>query len=141
MSESKLPWYKDGLKFKCTQCGKCCTGSSGFVWVSESEVAGMAAALKMDVSLFKRKFIRTRNQKLALVEKKNGDNFDCVFLKDNKCQVYMARPVQCRTYPWWPENLTSEESWMMAAMECEGISDEGTLVPLEEIQERLKADS
>lgn len=101
----------------------------------------MAAALKMDVSLFKRKFIRTRNQKLALVEKKNGDNFDCVFLKDNKCQVYMARPVQCRTYPWWPENLTSEESWMMAAMECEGISDEGTLVPLEEIQERLKADS
>lgn len=141
MSESKLPWYKDGLKFKCTQCGKCCTGSSGFVWVSESEVAGMAAALKMDVSLFKRKFIRVRNQKLALVEKKNGDNFDCVFLKDNKCQVYMARPVQCRTYPWWPENLTSEESWMMAAMECEGISDEGNLVPLEEIQERLKTDS
>ncbi len=141
MSDDKFPWYKDGLKFKCTQCGKCCTGSSGFVWVSEGEVAGMAAALKMDVSLFKRKFIRVRNQKLALVEKKNGDNFDCVFLKDNKCQVYRARPVQCRTYPWWPENLTSEESWMMAAMECEGITNEGTLVPLEEIQEKLKTDS
>ena len=20
------PWYKDGLRFKCTGCGDCCTG-------------------------------------------------------------------------------------------------------------------
>ena len=39
------PWYKDGLKFKCTQCGDCCTGAPGYVWVNQAEVEGIAAEL------------------------------------------------------------------------------------------------
>ncbi|MFM7740581.1 MAG: YkgJ family cysteine cluster protein, partial [Planctomycetota bacterium] len=27
------PWYKDGLRFQCSQCGDCCTGGAGYVWV------------------------------------------------------------------------------------------------------------
>ena len=26
------PWYRDGLRFQCTQCGNCCTGDPGVVW-------------------------------------------------------------------------------------------------------------
>ena len=26
-------WYADGLRFTCTQCGNCCTGQPGFVWI------------------------------------------------------------------------------------------------------------
>lgn len=134
MSNQDQPWYKDGLRFKCTECGKCCTGTPGFVWISEEEMEGMAAALNISVDLFKRRYTRQRDNRYALVEKKNkNDEYDCIFLKDKKCEVYQNRPQQCRTFPWWPENLNTEESWRLAAQECEGINDEAPLVPYEQI--------
>mgnify|MGYP003145583089 FL=1 len=36
------PWYRDGLHFSCTQCGNCCTGAPGVVWVDESEIKAIA---------------------------------------------------------------------------------------------------
>ncbi|KAG7395592.1 hypothetical protein PHYBOEH_003466 [Phytophthora boehmeriae] len=32
-----------------------------------------------------------------------------------------ARPTQCRTFPWWPQNLVSDYDWQVAAADCEGI--------------------
>jgi len=135
-----LPWYKNGLKFKCTECGKCCTGPTGHVWVNEQEMADLAQVLKISVVDLKRKYTRQRDNRYALTETKtlNGD-YDCVFLKDNKCSVYQARPQQCRTFPWWPENLTSEDSWEQLGFECEGVNDQAPLVPYQEIvQNTLK---
>lgn len=136
---NKLPWYKDGLKFECTQCGKCCTGSSGFIFVEDQEIGEMAAALNLDEKTFNIRYIRTREGRLALVEKKNEERgFDCIFLKNKKCQVYEARPQQCRGYPWWPENLHTEESWKLAARSCEGINDDASLIPYSEIDQAMK---
>ncbi len=42
-TDSPAPWYQDGLAFTCTQCGKCCTGDPGFVWVTDEEIAALAA--------------------------------------------------------------------------------------------------
>lgn len=134
-----LPWYKDGLKFKCTECGKCCTGTQGFVWVTEEEISKMAADLNLDIKTFKIRYVRNRDNRYALVEKKNGQNeYDCIFLKDKKCAVYKNRPSQCRTYPWWPENLNAPQSWALAAESCEGISNQAPLVPYSEIEKNLK---
>ena len=36
------PWYGDGLKFTCTQCGNCCTGAPGVVWVNTEEIHQIA---------------------------------------------------------------------------------------------------
>lgn len=118
-----LPWYKEGLKFSCTGCGKCCTGPSGFVFVTEEEMQGMANELQISLDLFKRKYTRKRNNQYALTERKNGDEYACVFLKDKKCLVYQNRPLQCRTYPFWPENIHTPEAWALTALECEGIHD------------------
>jgi uncharacterized protein len=138
--KSKLPWYKDGLRFKCTECGKCCTGTSGFVWVTTEEIGAMAAFLNIYIELFKRKYIRNRNNRFALIEKKNPNgDLDCIFLKDKKCEVYQARPTQCRTFPWWKENLTSEDSWRLAAQDCEGINDAAPLVPYSQIVQLLQS--
>jgi uncharacterized protein len=142
-SDVNLPqalWYKDGLHFQCTECGKCCTGKPGFVWVSEEEMAAMAAALNISLELFKKKYIRRRDNRYALVEKKTSDkDFACIFLKDKKCMVYQARPVQCRTYPWWKENLTTEESWKLAAAECEGINDQAPIIPYSQIVQLVRS--
>ena len=37
------PWYQDGLHFSCTRCGHCCTGEPGYVWVTDEELAAIAA--------------------------------------------------------------------------------------------------
>lgn len=133
-SSSSLPWYKEGLRFKCTECGKCCTGAPGYVWVTEQEIEGMAMALQIPVTDFKRKYIRHRDNRMALIERKVAPNeYACIFLKDKKCQVYQNRPIQCRTFPWWPSNLKSEESWKLTAEECEGINPEAPLYPYDQI--------
>ena len=128
------PWYKDGLRFKCTECGKCCTGPSGYVWVNDDEMTALAEKLGISLDLFKRKYTRMRDNRYALTERQTqAGDYDCVFLKDKKCQVYDARPTQCRNFPWWKENLHSEESWKLAAKDCEGINDEAPLTPYSQI--------
>lgn len=136
---SPLPWYKEGLHFQCTECGKCCTGASGYVWVTEQEMESIAQHLNLSVESFKKKYTRQKNNRYALIERKSleGD-YDCIFLKDKKCMIYQTRPKQCRTFPWWKENLTSEASWKLAAQSCEGINNEAPLVPYEVIDELLK---
>lgn len=134
--KKQLPWYKDGLKFQCTECGKCCTGSPGFVWVSKEEIISIAKLLNISVELFKKKYLRQRDNRYALVEKKS-QNHDCIFLKDKKCLIYQARPSQCRTFPWWRENLNTKESWKLASESCEGINEQAPLVSYEQIEKLL----
>jgi len=58
--------------------------------------------------------------------KLNGTEY-CVFLdpETNHCGVYSARPLQCSTYPWWPELLSSSEWREEGASVCEGIILDG----------------
>ena len=52
------PWFKDGLRFKCTACGDCCTGAPGYVWVNQAEITAMAERLGMEVAAFEKKYVR-----------------------------------------------------------------------------------
>ena len=36
-SSDTSPWYAEGLKFTCSQCGNCCTGGPGYVWISKGD--------------------------------------------------------------------------------------------------------
>lgn len=128
-------WYSDGLHFKCTGCGKCCTGFPGYVWVSEEEIAGMANFLNLSISEFSAKYLRQVGDRVSLIEQ--PVSYDCVFFKDKQCTIYEARPLQCRTYPFWKSNLASEEAWEKTALECEGIRDSYPKVPNEIIEKNL----
>lgn len=96
----------------------------------------MAQFLKLPVHKFMQKYIRRVGSRYSLIESKT--TFDCVFLKDKKCEVYAARPIQCRTYPWWPQNLSSKEAWNKTAQACEGIDDQAELVQLKTIEEQKR---
>jgi Fe-S-cluster containining protein len=130
-------WYSQGLNFKCTGCGKCCTGPTGYVWVSEEEIEAMALYLKMDIKDFVKKYIRLVGDRLSLVERKVGLDYECVFLRGKQCMLYEVRPKQCKTFPWWPQNLESEKAWNEAALECEGISPQWPLVDRQIIESQL----
>jgi uncharacterized protein len=114
------PWYRDGLRFACTQCGNCCTGAPGHVWVSEAEIAALAARVGLEVADFRRRYTRRVPRRgVSLIEKANHD---CVFFQRGQgCTVYAERPKQCRTWPFWGGVVRDEESWRHAGEGCPGI--------------------
>ena len=135
-------WYDRGLRFSCTQCGNCCTGPPGTVWFTSEEGRNIAAKLGVETAEFYARYAHKVDGRWSLRElPANGKKFDCVFLDrtsaDGKtgCSIYAERPAQCRTWPFWPENLTSRRTWeaVKRRTPCPGM-DTGTLVPVEQIR-------
>ena len=116
-------WYAEGLHFSCQQCGACCTGEPGYVWVSRDELSLIAKFLKVTEDNLRSEHVRRVGFRLSLKEKPNGD---CIFLQDGKdgrgCKIYEVRPLQCRTWPFWNLNLASQSSWNQAGVKCPGIN-------------------
>lgn len=122
----KPPWYAAGLAFECRQCGRCCAGPvEGYVWVSDPEITRIAAKLGIDVQEVRTRYVRKVGRRQSL--KECSGNNDCIFLKADGssgrgCVIYDVRPMQCRTWPFWPSNLTSPEDWSLAQVRCRGIN-------------------
>ena len=127
-------WYKDGLRFRCSQCGDCCTGAPGYVWVNQQEIAELAQLCDVEIEEFERLYVRKVGIRKSLKEYTNGD---CVLFdgQTRRCTVYDARPRQCRTWPFWDSNLRSEEAWEQTCAVCPG-SGRGKLHSWEEIEAR-----
>ena len=71
-------WYQGGLRFECTQCGNCCTGAPGYVWVTREEIRRIAEYLERDDQWLPSEILRRVGFKYSLTEKGNGD---CIFLQ------------------------------------------------------------
>jgi len=129
------PWYQDGLGFRCTRCGHCCTGAPGFVWVNDEEVAAIAEYRGEPVAETTGVYTRMAQPGRTLRERLNGD---CIFYDHQQgCTIYPVRPRQCRTWPFWESNVATPEDWKETCQTCPG-SGQGELVSAEEITRRLK---
>ena len=128
----QTPWYHEGLRFQCTQCGNCCTGGPGAVWVTEAEIRAIAEFRGLSVGEMKINHTKLIGGQVTLREFANGD---CTFLdgRTRRCTVYPVRPAQCHTWPFWNSNLESPETWQRAQNDCPGM-EKGELVTLEFIQ-------
>ncbi len=121
----KAPWYIAGLHFECVQCGRCCSGpAAGYVWVGRKEIKLISDFLKETVGQVRQKYLRRIGLRTSIVEEPNTR--DCIFLKkinDQRiCMIYPVRPNQCRTWPFWPSNLTDADAWNRAVQKCRGIN-------------------
>lgn len=126
------------LHFECTQCGRCCSGGGDYhVFVKADEAERMRRKLGLSVAWFRRRYLkRLPSGELTVVLAADGR---CSFLDAaGRCRVYSARPTQCRTYPFWPEVLRSQQSWRAEAARCEGI-ERGSAVSLAQVQAALAA--
>lgn len=124
------------LRFECTQCGRCCTGRPGdVIAVNQAEQAAIVRFLAITAAWFKRRYLWRSDDGNDSV--RLSDDGRCSFLdKTGKCRVYPVRPVQCRTYPFWPELVASKAAWEKEARACEGIG-RGPIVSRERIDAAL----
>ncbi len=133
--KSNSVFYSKGLQFECTGCGRCCTGAPGFVYLSESDIERISNFLKMDKITFIKKYTFQvtvyGENRLSLKEK---SNYDCIFYRDKKCLIYPVRPYQCRSYPFWKNNIKSRDRWERLSRDCPGIG-RGKVYTKEEIEE------
>jgi Fe-S-cluster containining protein len=138
------PWYADGLGFTCTQCGNCCTGGPGVVWINREEIVRLADHLKITPEQTVERYCRKVDGRFSLTEFRNArGEYDCVFLHEESserqekdaaghaksvvhtrrtCIAYAARPLQCRTWPFWAENLSSQSIWDRSSRRCPGMN-------------------
>ena len=122
----KSPFYAQGLRFSCTRCSVCCRYESGFVFLSEKDASLLGDALNMGFSAFTEaycRWIRAENGDLQLSLKEKS-NYDCIFWAKEPvegCAVYDKRPLQCRSFPFWPSIVDSKDNWEMAARDCPGM--------------------
>ncbi len=131
---SDSPWYRDGLSFSCTRCGACCTSAPGYVWVTYEEIKTLAEFRGETVDQFSSQFVRRVGDHYSLTERKGGD---CIFWDAQAgCTVYPVRPVQCRTWPFWPENVETPKDWEGITRVCPG-SGKGRLYSVDEIVESI----
>ncbi|MDD2791176.1 MAG: YkgJ family cysteine cluster protein [Sulfurimonas sp.] len=107
----------------CETCqGKCCTGESGYIYVTMAEIEKIAALLEMDVKKFAGEYLFKNGYKYSIKEQLHNDSHECVFYdrNSNGCKIYEARPLQCRTFPFWDYFKTRVDE---LKLECPGIVD------------------
>lgn len=110
-------FFDDGLLFACQRCGQCCTGAPGTIYVSKEEIDPIARHRRLSRMELISTCLYPFRDSYSIHEDAAGR---CLFFDDG-CTIYEARPLQCRTFPFWFSNLRSEARWRRVHEQCPGI--------------------
>lgn len=115
---TRKPWYAQGLRFECQRCGACCQRKGGSVWLMAEDLDRLAAACHLSLEAFGFQYcVAGAGRRLQSID--GG----CVLLEpDGLCGLYRARPLQCRTWPWWAGVIASRGAWQAATSSCPGMN-------------------
>jgi hypothetical protein len=115
----RRPWWQDGIRFECQGTGKCCVARQGYGWVylTLEDRRRLARHFRLRTSDFTRRHCQRTGGHWHL----RGFTTQCPFLEGTRCGVYAARPTQCRTWPFWPENMNARVWDAEIASWCAGI--------------------
>jgi uncharacterized protein len=131
--------YKKGLRFKCQGSSNCCVSrdSYGYVYLSKKDVSRLSKFVDLQFNDFINLYCDETNGFLHLKEKKGIS--ECLFLKNKKCSIYTARPTQCRTWPFWSENMNAKKWNKDISKFCPGIG-KGKIIFFNNIQKKITED-
>lgn len=132
----KEVWYRNGLRFSCQQCGQCCWDKGEYtqVYVEGDDLRRMAAYLDLYPDAFYKRFAK-RSEGFDVLRSRGGA---CILLRGGRCRVYPVRPRQCRTWPFWVENLRRHVWYGEVRKRCPGVG-KGRKYDVDEIEKILSS--
>ena len=132
--------YTNGVRFKCQGSGNCCVSrdSYGFVYLSDKDLIRFSKYFNLSLKKFKDKYCQITNGFIHLIEKNELEG-NCIFLQNKRCSVYKGRPSQCRTWPFWNENMNSKVWSEDISINCPGVG-KGKIIKTKTIEKMLKED-
>jgi len=104
--------------FKCQNSGNCCK-AGGYVYVTADNIEKMAKILHTSPIDFRQTYTKKDNG-WDIIASPNF-NTNCLLDENNKCKVYEARPLACRTYPNWPSIWQSDQTLLEESKSCPGL--------------------
>ena len=117
--------------FNCTACGDCCRGG-GNVYFSDEELQNLKEYLNLDAEKWKllvKKLINFRKNRLHV----HSSSKACIFIgSENRCRIYPVRPLQCRSYPYWPSVFESKAELLSHMKKCPGFNEK--ISPISSLQ-------
>jgi Fe-S-cluster containining protein len=131
--------YKKGIRFKCQGSSNCCVsrGSYGYVYLSQKDIKRLSQNLKLEIDNFIKIYCDKTNGFIHL--KESNKNGDCQFLKNKRCSVYLGRPTQCRTWPFWSENMNAKTWNKEISKFCPGVG-KGKIITDKQIKKKISLD-
>ena len=122
-------WWSNGIPFSCqSDCGKCCDEPGGIVYLHPNDAIALSTHLNLSVEEWLDQDCRKTIDGRYILNS-NPDTDVCIYLDENKkCVNYQVRPMQCRSYPFWGENVRSIRSWTKTVEECPGLSAEDAII-------------
>jgi Fe-S-cluster containining protein len=107
-------------QFHCQRCGYCCHqhGEYAYVYVTPKDIDRIANHLGVSSDEATRKYTkRLPHGQTMRFEKKV-----CVFYTPEGCSIHRIKPEQCRTWPFWPENIANNGFKVGIRRFCPGIA-------------------
>ena len=139
IEEECICFYEEGLRFSCKECGACCSGEPGDIWVTEEEIARIAEFLKVSVAELEELCLRDDTCGNKSIRDLPERKYDCIFQdeKTRRCRIYPVRPQQCAQFPFWKSMIENEAEWRFYSRRCPGMN-QGRLYTKEEIEKAAR---
>lgn len=116
----------DGFRFTCIRgCINCCN-QKGWVYLNQDDLERAAAFLKMSPAEFESRYVVRYRRRMRL---RKSPNSQCHFLHAEGCSIHVAKPAQCRLFPFWPEIVESRAQRRAVAKYCPGLG-QGPLIQI-----------
>ena len=120
MQRKKMKKTKLNKAFKCQACGECCK-VDGYIHVTKGDIKNIATHMKLSIETFRDKYVLWVKAVGRVLP--GGVRSSCIFFEKGKCAIYKARPVQCRTFPYWDMIKKDKKEWKYAKTYCPGCTD------------------
>ncbi len=120
---------KLGFRFACQPgCVNCCA-QPGEVWLTANDRDRIAGHLELGVEEFVERYCDPEDELRLSIPSENG----CHFLIEGGCSIHDVKPLQCATYPFWPDHVRTRSSWKRLERVCPGVGV-GELLPVEKVR-------
>jgi Fe-S-cluster containining protein len=119
------------MRFQCQPgCVRCCE-QKGFVYVTREDIARLAEHLGITRAEFRRLYLCGAAPLLRFRKQRHKA---CPFLLADGCSVHTVKPLQCSSFPYWPELMADAGERREAASYCPGMN-QGPLVNITQARE------